>query len=126
MKRESLLLRVAAPWRRARRLLILASFLAIVLLATPAWAATPCCGVTAIDARAGIATAREAATGRTFQFKVSDAKQLAKLKVGQKVYANFGTQKVSLDGRTECCPIVPATGAQGQKTGYDVKKNKKL
>ena len=112
MKRKSFLLRAAAPWCEARRLLVLASFLAIVLLATPAWAATPCCGVTAIDARAGIATAREAATGRTFQFKVANPAQLKGLKVGQKIHANFGTRKVSLDGLQPCCNMVNLS-AQG-------------
>ncbi len=96
MKRVSFLLWTGAPWRGARRLLILASFLAIVLLATPAWAATPCCNVTAIDARTGMVTAREKATGRTFQFKVTNPAQLRGLKVGQAVAADFKTGKVSV------------------------------
>ena len=126
------LLRASAPWRVARRLLILASFLAIVLLATPAWAGEPCCAVTAIDARAGMVTAREAATGRTFQFKVSDAALLKSLKVGQKISADFKAMTVTLTaaglgGKSVQVPIYKPEpqGSSPSKSGYDIKKNKK-
>jgi Cu/Ag efflux protein CusF len=49
--------------------------------------------------------ARETATGRTFQFKVNDAALLKSLKVGQKIYANFATKKVSVDGLVPCCSM---------------------
>ena len=73
-----------------------------------------CCDITAIDNAKSLVSAREGASGRTFQFKVANPAQLPGLKVGQKVHANFGTQKVSLspDGAAPCCNIVNL-GAQG-------------
>lgn len=81
----------------------------------PADAAEPCCGITAIDAKAQTVTARETKTGRTFQFKVADAKLLSSLKIGQAVHADFKTMKVSVqpDAQEPCCSVVnlrpPAT-----------------
>ena len=69
----------------------------------------------AIDARAQTVTARDTKTGRTFQFKVADARTLTALKVGQPVHADFTTMKVSLNpnGIEPCCNVVnlraPAT-----------------
>jgi len=76
----------------------------------PADAGEPCCGITAIDAKTQIVTARETKTGRTFQFKVTDTKLLPSLKIGQAVHADFKTMKVSLDpdGVTPCCAVVSA------------------
>jgi len=68
--------------------------------------AKACCPITAVDARTGLVTAKETATGKSFQFKVADEKMLKTLKVGQGIYANFKTQKVSVDGVKPCCPIV--------------------
>ena len=53
-------------------------------------------------------TGYEKATGRKFQFKVIDTKLLFGLRVGQPVYANFKTMRVSVrsDGSPPCCPIV--------------------
>src|SRR5688572_7155047 len=78
----------------------------IVLL--PAEAGEPCCGITAIDTKTQTVTARETKTGRTFQFKVADARALTSLKVGQAVHADFTTMKVSLkpDGAQPCCNVV--------------------
>src|ERR1700682_5479752 len=67
---------------------------------------SPCCNVTAVDAGTGMVTAKENATGKIFQFKVTDAELLKSLKVGQGVYANFGAMQVSLDGSTACCSII--------------------
>lgn len=81
----------------------------------PADAAEPCCAITAIDTKSQTITAKETKTGRTFQFKVADAKLLSSLKVGQAVQADFTTMKVSVqpDAATPCCAIVnlrqPAT-----------------
>ena len=52
---------------------------------------------------AGMATARENATGKTFQFKIEGA--ATKLKAGDKVFANFATRQVSVDGAEPCCTI---------------------
>lgn len=35
-----------------------------------------------------------------------DAKLLKGLKVGQKIWANFGAQKLSVDGVEPCCGIL--------------------
>lgn len=85
----------------------------IVLLAPivpPAFAAQPCCSITNIAG--GLVTAKETATGKTFQFQVTDPALMKSLRVGQKVYADFGTQRVSVDGVQPCCSITSAAGAQ--------------
>lgn len=74
--------------------------------------AAPCCGVTAIDATTGIVTARVTTNGQVFQFKVTDARALASLRVGQSVYANFAGRQVSLDGRRACCAITSGPRAE--------------
>jgi Cu/Ag efflux protein CusF len=66
----------------------------------------PCCGITAFDAATGIVTAKELATGRVFRFEVKDATLLRSLKVGQKVFADFGTSKVRVHGSEPCCNII--------------------
>jgi Cu/Ag efflux protein CusF len=68
--------------------------------------AEPCCTITQIDLRTGLAVAKETATGRTFSFKVTDNNLLRSLKVGQAVYANFGSKQVSVNGVAPCCGIV--------------------
>ena len=69
---------------------------------------TNCCTVVRVDARRGIVTARETATGYTFSIEVKNKKQLAALKVGDKVWANFAAKKVRLEaaGDSLCCPIL--------------------
>jgi hypothetical protein len=73
--------------------------------------ADPCCGISAIDGQRGVVTAKETATNRTFQFQVEDRKLLLSLIVGQGVYANFTTKKVSLNGQTACCEIISVGAA---------------
>jgi lysozyme len=70
---------------------------------------TPCCAITAIDTTTGVVTAKVNATGKIFQFKVTDAALLNSLKIGQGVYANFSTMQVSLDGNTPCCSIISSS-----------------
>ena len=78
-------------------LLALGVLLAVTVFGAPdARALDPCCAITAIDARAGVVSAKETATGRIFQFKLSDAKLLGSLKVGQVVEADFKTGKVTV------------------------------
>src|SRR5437870_4418553 len=48
-------------------------------------AQTACCVITALNARTGVVTAKETATGRSFEFEVTDAKLLSSLKIGQPV-----------------------------------------
>lgn len=57
-----------------------------------------CCEITAIDNTKGLVSARERATGRNFQFTVHDVRARARLKVGEKVQANFETKTVRLPG----------------------------
>ena len=76
--------------------------------------ATPCCGIVGIDLATGIVTAKVTATGYHFEFRVTNQRTLASLKVGQGVYANFAGKQASIDGRTSCCaitsgPTAPAT-----------------
>ena len=85
----------------------------IVLLAPtvpPAFAGEPCCAITNIAG--GLVTAKETVTGKTFQFQVTDSALMKSLRVGQKIYADFGTQRVSVDGASPCCGIVSAAGVQ--------------
>jgi hypothetical protein len=86
--------------------------------------AAPCCSITAINLKPGIVTAvNEANQPFRFQVVLSDPpkgrqtplepingiKLLRSLKVGQKVYVNFDTKKVSIDGADPCCSIIAAT-----------------
>lgn len=62
----------------------------------------------AIDASAGVASAKVNANGTVFQFKANGPASLpTRLTPGQAVYANFRNGQVSLDGRRVCCQIVP-------------------
>jgi len=92
---------------RTRWLLVLLGvfYLALALRAD---AGAPCCAITAIDLRTGLVTARVTATGRTFQFAVTDPALLKTLKLGQAVQADFRTMKVSLtlNPLEPCCGIV--------------------
>jgi Cu/Ag efflux protein CusF len=70
-------------------------------VATPGAAVNPgyaSSEITAIDAATQVVTAKVTATGQTFQFSVNDTALLKTLRFGQAVYADFGTQNVSLDG----------------------------
>ena len=57
--------------------------LAVLISSPRAEAGTPCCGITSIDAKTGLVTVKETATGATFQFKVHSAKLLKSFEVGQ-------------------------------------------
>jgi hypothetical protein len=88
-----------------------------VLLFAPidASAGEPCCGITAIDARSGVISARETATGRSFQFKLDDATLLDRIKVGQAVDVDFKTMKVTVRpaGSEPCCAITAVNARTG-------------
>jgi hypothetical protein len=95
-----------------------ALFLAIAILVVQALgfgaiplanAGSPCCAIAAIDTRTGIVTARDTASQRTFQFKAGDAALLRSLKVGQKVFADFTANTVTLTANARpCCRIIQA------------------
>lgn len=105
------------PPRKVCRLLIFV--FGASLLAGVARAEDACCSITAIDARTGVVTAREAETNRKFQFKVTHSALLKSLKVGQKIYADFTTDKVSLDGAGFCCTIVQSAPSAAANRGKE-------
>src|SRR2546427_815087 len=75
--------------------------------------ADPCCEITSINVATGVVTAKVNSSGQTFQFKVANQALLHSLKVGQGIYANFTTQKVSMDGVDACCHIASFGDAGG-------------
>jgi type VI protein secretion system component Hcp len=88
----------------------LGALLVCGVLATGARAQTAApCSITAINVQTGIVSARVNATGVAFEFKVTDARVLPSLRVGQRVFANLTTKEVSLDDKTVCCSIVQPT-----------------
>jgi Cu/Ag efflux protein CusF len=128
MKRKALALEfVRAKASRAGRLAACAALAFVVALSLAVGGgraqkriprthpADPCCAITAIDAARGLVTARDASSGQTFQFEVDSRRLLAGLKVGQKVYADFATKKVSIYQGDPCCQIISLsdTGAGG-------------
>ena len=66
----------------------------------------PCCSITAVNNATAIVTAVDQASGRSFRFEVKDAALLRTLKVGQKVFADFGSSKVRIHGAEPCCAII--------------------
>ena len=75
-----------------------AIFAATLLTGSPAWAASPCCGVVSVDTRSGIVTAQDKATQRRFEFKVENAILLRRIQPGQAVTADMAAGKVTIDG----------------------------
>jgi hypothetical protein len=75
------------------------------------WSA-PCCTVTAIDTKTGTVSAVVNTTKRTFVFRptkfepIDGVKFLGTLHVGQKVWLDEATKRVSIDGADPCCTIV--------------------
>ncbi len=72
--------------------------------ATSAAKPVACCTIVSFSPIDSMVMARETATGRTFQFKAAPS-VLNTLKVGQAVFANFGTHQVSVNGASPCCQI---------------------
>jgi len=101
----------ASRWLRLAVLIGLVSGAAAV-----AGAADPCCGISGIEPGTGVVTARDNASHRMFRFQVRDPKLLHSLRVGQPLYANFTTKRVSLDGQTACCEIISAPAAAAATT----------
>ena len=82
--------------------------------AQPPAGAPPCCAITSIDSRRAVATAQEASTGHLFRFEVPDHRVLRGLKVGQKLWADFATGRVTTDtARGPCCKILGGAAAPG-------------
>lgn len=97
----------------------IAAIMLIVLsgVAGRAQAGEPCCSVTAIDARTGVVTAKDKASGQEFKFHVTQAALLRTLRAGSPVYANFAAKKVSLKEGAPCCAIVAISAARGAPWG---------
>jgi hypothetical protein len=72
---------------------------ALLTVSHAALALGPCCAVIGIDARTGVITAKETATGRSFTFRLKNPNEMRSLRPGQPVYANFAASEVSLDGQ---------------------------
>jgi hypothetical protein len=108
-RRQNFLHQPSGEYRRSAKSLgwMIAS-LAAVLLFNPAARGQEkaCCSITAIDARAGLVSAKVNETSQSFQFKPNSPTLLSSMRVGEGVYANFSTRQVSLDGKTICCTIV--------------------
>jgi len=79
---------------------IAVTLLAFFASAAHAQTAAPCCVVTAIELKTEVAVAKVNANSDVFEFKLTNPKLLADLRVGQGVYANFRARQVSLDGKT--------------------------
>ncbi len=92
-----------------------AAALLVLAFAIDARAIEPCCGITAINTKTGIVTARVNSTGQTFQFAVKNAATLSSLKIGQGIYANLSAKQASLDGRTASFAIVNASPVDGAR-----------
>jgi hypothetical protein len=100
--------------RQIATLTIAAAFAALSpgLLPRPAAAALPCCSIQAVDARTGLVTAIDRATGQSFQFQANPA-QLQGLRPGQPVYGNAASGRVGLTQQSPCCTVVGRGAAAG-------------
>ena len=107
------------PYSRLGLAVVASVALALLAWVPPAAAGDPCCSITAINIKTGMVSAKETATGRTFQFKVADKGALAGLKAGQRIHADFTTMKASLrpDGAAPCCSVVKLSAAPGVAAG---------
>jgi hypothetical protein len=94
---------------------MIGSLLALMLAPREARAVEPCCNITAVDARSGVVSARDTATGRAFQFKLDDAALATSIKVGQAVDADFKTMKVTVRPAQQepCCGITAIDARSG-------------
>jgi hypothetical protein len=59
-------------------------------------AGTPCCSITTIDMKTGIVTAKNTATGETFEFKLGNAAQIRNIKIGDQVSTDSQTREVTV------------------------------
>ncbi|HET7319659.1 MAG TPA: hypothetical protein VFK23_11025 [Nitrospirota bacterium] len=59
-------------------------------------AATPCCTITSIDMKTGILTAKDTATGETFEFKLGNPAKISNIKIGDQVSTDFRNREVTV------------------------------
>jgi hypothetical protein len=89
----------------------------------------PCCTITSVNAKSGLVKARALDGSRTFQFTVKDKIALSQLRVGQQIYADFGTHQVSINEGTPCCAMTHLKSVRAKAPrppGYDVQHQKKV
>ncbi len=105
-------------WSLGTLAVLVALSILAAALALPAKAAEPNSRITAIDSRTGLITAKELASGRTFQFSVTDAATLKRFQVGQPLEADFAAQMVSILGTLSRYKIVSGRGSvPGREVG---------
>jgi len=68
--------------------------------------ADPCCGITGIDGRTGVASARDLVSGRSFQFVVTNKALLGTLTIGRTLWADFVAGRVRINSGEPCCAII--------------------
>ena len=105
----------------------------LALAAGEAYSVEPCCGITSVNVKSGLVKARALDGSRTFQFTVKDKSTLSQLRVGQQIYADFGTRQVSINEGKPCCAMThlksvraKAPRPQNKGDGYDIKDQKKV
>jgi hypothetical protein len=59
-------------------------------------AGTPCCSITTVDRKTGIVTAKNNATGETFEFRLRDAAQVGNIRIGDQVSTDVRTRQVTV------------------------------
>lgn len=77
-------------------LLLMLGTIVILVQTSEVQAGQTCCAIVGFEPVNGIVTAKDRATGRTFQFKVADPRLFKALKIGQPVDADLKTMRASL------------------------------
>jgi len=94
------------------RIVFAIAFVLTLFSLREASAAEPCCSITAIDARSGVVSARENASGRTIRIRLDSVEPINGIKVGQLVDADFKTMKATVrPAAAEPCCNVTAVNA---------------
>ncbi len=74
-----------------------------------------CCTIASVDPKNSIVTARQVTGGQTLQF-AAPRSLLPNLKVGLRVWVDYGTQIVSVENAPNCCKLVAPPPAQSGPT----------
>ena len=88
--------RKAQPWRSVLGMALILGASIAVSVPPEARAGTPCCSITSIDLKTGIVTAKDTATGETFEFRLADAAQIGNIKAGDPVSTDFQAREVTV------------------------------
>src|SRR5205085_942812 len=68
-----------------------------------------CCQVSTVNPQQNVASAKVNASGKVFQFKANNPAAMGSIRVGQRIYANFQSNQISIDGRNIFGIILGAT-----------------